>query len=181
MSCAHKFLSSSQSIPLLNLAKSLQTRVEHQAGIASEICFYLNFKQTYMDLYFSKSKTNTIPLKRREFSALFFLPVMRIMKWSLFLWDCKAYRSQSYVTYIAERSANPVQPQSCLAQGWGSGNWKLDTEGIPNTVLKLKTALSAWHVLHESQGLCSFMLSDFLALRCRWKSRRRKHLHQLSP
>lgn len=119
--------------------------------------------------------------KERIFCSCFFFPVMRVMKWSLFLWDCKAYRSQSYVTYIAERSANPVQPQSCLAQGWGSGNWKLDTEGIPNTVLKLKTALSTWHVLHESQGLYSFMLSDFLALRCWWKNRRRKHLHQLSP
>lgn len=107
--------------------------------------------------------------KGREIFFCSFLsppPVTQVMKRSLFLWVCKAYRSQSYVIYIAECSANPVQPQSCLAQGWGSGNWKPDTEGIPNTILKLKTALSAWHVLHESQGLYSFMLSDFLALYC---------------
>lgn len=150
---------------MLNFAK-LCTRAGNLACISSEMYSCLNIKQTRMDPSFSKSKANTSSLKRREIFLLFFPLVMQVVKWSLFLWDCKAYRSQSYVIYIAECSANPVQPQSCLAQGRGSGNWKPDTEGIPNTVLKLKTALSTWHVLHESQGLYSFMLSDFLALRC---------------
>lgn len=146
----------------------MQGKRTRPACIASEMSSCLNFKQPCMAASCSQSKTNMNSLKRGEGFLCSFplLPVTQVMKWSLFLWVCKAYRSQNYVIYIAECSANPVQPQSCLARGWGSGNWKPDTEGIPNTDPKLKTALSAWHVLHESQGLYSFTLSDFLALHC---------------
>lgn len=151
----------------------MQEKRIRPACIASEM-YFSNFKQTYMDSSFSKANRNSLKTEERFFHSCTrhshtHTPPhheMQVMKWSLFLWVCKACRSQSCVIYIAECSANPVRPQSCLAQGRGSGNWKPDTEGIPNTVLKLKTALSAWHVLHESQGLYSFTLSDFSALYC---------------